>query len=99
MCFIIWCQRIYYKLFPSSYGLSPESTSNITDPLAPYDKTHVLIKSLSLPLFVESPLFDLHDSPIPLLPAFVLDIVTNPNVTELLVSNVILASPPMSDLP
>ena len=90
---------VYYKLFPSPYGLSPESPSNITEPPAPYAKRRVLIITLSLSLFVESPVFDLHDSHIPLLPVFALDIVTNPNVTELLVSNVILASPPMSDLP
>ena len=89
---------IYYKLFPSPYGLSPELTSNITYPPAPYDKTHILIKALSLSLFAESPLFNLHDSSIPLLPASALDIVTNPKVMELLISNVILVFPPMSDL-
>ena len=44
------------------------------------DKIRVLIKELSLSLFVESPLFNLHPSPIPLLPVFSLDIVTNPKV-------------------
>ena len=53
---------IYYKLFSSPYSLSPESTSNITDPLAPYDKIRVLIKKISLSLFVESPLFNLYPS-------------------------------------
>ena len=74
---------VYYKLFPSPYGLSPESPSNITEPPAPYAKRRVLIKTLSLSLFVESPLFNIHDSPIPLLPASALDIVTNPKVMEL----------------
>ena len=63
------------------------------------DKIRVLIKELSLSLFVESQLFNLRDSPIPPLPASALDIVTNPKVMELLISNVIPAYPPRSNLP
>jgi len=73
--------------------LSSESTLTVTDPPALDDQTHVLIKTLPLSPFAESPLFNHNDSLALLLPASVFDIVADPEDVELLRPDEILTLP------